>query len=295
MRNVIPIFFSIDKNVEMPCGVSITSLLENASPETFYSIYILHAPEEDYSQSLLNKLPSIYPQCSLSFISVGDAFKGAFEIREITRPAYFRLIAPALLEEYDKLIYYDVDMIFRRDLSPLWETDLGDNYLGAIDLADVLPKKDKDYVINNLGIEPEKGYFNSGALLINCAQIRKDSLMDSFLTMAKKDYLFQDQDILNLVCKGKILSLPNDYNLTNYAYEKRVLSGVEVGNSIIHYNGPKPWKDMCLNMDLWWYYYRKSIFFDERFTYNYGMARPSYLSTMPLKQRLKLLVNYFRQ
>ena len=32
---------------------------------------------------------------------------------------------------------------------------------------------------------------------------------------------------------------------------------------IVHYNGAKPWKEACPNMDIWWDCYRRSIFFDE--------------------------------
>ena len=116
-KQVIPIFFSIDKNVEMPCGVAITSLLESAEADTFYDIFILHGDEDDFSGSLLNQLPSIYKNCDIHFRNVGKAFETAFEIRGITRPTYYRLIAPKLIPEYEKLIYYDVDIIFRRDLT----------------------------------------------------------------------------------------------------------------------------------------------------------------------------------
>ena len=37
----IPIVFAIDKNVVVPCAVTITSLLSNAAPGTEYDIYIL--------------------------------------------------------------------------------------------------------------------------------------------------------------------------------------------------------------------------------------------------------------
>lgn len=41
--NIIPIAFAFDNNLTMPAAVAFTSLLKNASPETFYDIFILHS------------------------------------------------------------------------------------------------------------------------------------------------------------------------------------------------------------------------------------------------------------
>ena len=303
-KQVIPIFFSIDKNVEMPCGVAITSLLESAEADTFYDIFILHGDEDDFSGSLLNQLPSIYKNCDIHFRNVGAAFETAFEIRGITRPTYYRLVAPKLIPEYDKLIYYDVDIIFRRDLTDLYMTSLDNHYFGAVNLYHELPPCDIDYVQNTLKLGLASGYFSAGALLMNAQLIRHDSMMDVFIEMAKNNYTFQDQDVINLSCKGRIRPLPLEYNMTNYAYENLVLHGGDrddvcdrkiLSNSVVHYNGPKPWKDTCLNMDLWWNVYRRSIFFDEKFAYEFWMGRPSFLDKMPLSQRIKLTLKYFRR
>ena len=45
----IPILFTFDDKLVLAAGVCITSLLENAAPDTFYDIFILHSPaENDY-------------------------------------------------------------------------------------------------------------------------------------------------------------------------------------------------------------------------------------------------------
>lgn len=62
---------------------------------------------------------------------------------------------------------------------------------------------------------------------------------------------------------------------------------------IVHYNGPKPWKDYCVNFDIWWEYYRKSPFFDERFYFDFFHGKLNLLDQLPLWKRVKILIRYF--
>ena len=63
-------------------------------------------------------------------------------------------------------------------------------------------------------------------------------------------------------------------------------------SGIVHYNGAKPWNGPCLNMDIWWDYYRRSPFFDEAFCYDFWNTRRNLLVKMPLLKRVKLLLRY---
>ena len=81
--NIVPILFTFDQSLEMPAGVCMTSLLENADTDTFYDIFILHSPTCDFSKSRLQELPGIYGNCKLTFRRVIGEFVGGYEIRGI--------------------------------------------------------------------------------------------------------------------------------------------------------------------------------------------------------------------
>ena len=302
--NTIPIVFSLDRNVEMPAGVCIESLLLNVGSDTFYDIYILHGPKDNFSHSLLNRLPDIHSNCRLSYINVGDSFSHGFEIRGITIAAYYRLLAPILIPKYDKLIYCDIDMIIRSDLEYIYKTDLSDNYFGAVDISPYLEEKDIKYILETIHLDVNYGYFNSGALLINSAKLREDNMIDKFLERGRNQYTYQDQDIINIICNKKITRLPLSFNLTTYAYYSILTNkswvfnseaNTALNNGIIHYNGAKPWKEVCPNMDIWWSYYRKSIFYDEEFTHKFWKDQTYRLEKMSLMKRIKLVGRYFRK
>lgn len=302
----IPIVFAIDKNMEMPAGVAITSLLRNAAPESFYDIYILHSIESDFSKSQLFDLLQLYSNCRITLKCVNGEFDGAFEIRGITEAAYYRLLIPELIPQYEKILYSDVDVIFRDDLSKYLDINLDNYYFGAVDHSHYLDKNSHKYMLKH-GIDISNGYYNSGELVFNSHQLRKDNLIPQFKQHGLKKYRFQDQDIINIVCCGKIKPLPVSFNLTNYLYFSLVGQGDSIcgysdmdknyalSKGTVHYNGAKPWKEVCMNMDIWWDYYRKSIFFDEKFAHDFWYGQTYRIEKMSLWKRIKQVARYFRK
>src|SRR5690606_17750971 len=133
MRNILPIVFCFDDNLVLPAGICINSLLLHAKQDTFYDIFILHDKDAEYPKtSFFNKLKEQFNNFSITFRSVGDEFRGNYEIREITYAAYYRLLIPDIIPEYDKIFYFDVDIIFQCDLYDIYNSvDLSNYYIGG--------------------------------------------------------------------------------------------------------------------------------------------------------------------
>ncbi len=77
-------------------------------------------------------------------------------------------------------------------------------------------------------------------------------------------------------------------------FSKEEIKQEALDNGIVHYNGKKPWNGYCPRFDIWWEYYRHSIFFDRAFYYNFFNNKAFEYDTMPLFDRLKVLYRYFR-
>jgi lipopolysaccharide biosynthesis glycosyltransferase len=300
----IPILFTFDEKLIIPAGVCITSLLENAYPDTFYDIFILHSPDCNLEDSILTRLQDRYPHSRFTFRQVENEFRGAYEIRGIPETAYYRLVSPELIPEYEKFLYSDVDVIFREDLGKYYDIELGDHYFAAVDNGVRLRPSVQKYV-SSLGLDPTNGYFYSGNLVINAALQREDHMADRFRECAKNDYYDQDMAIINIVCNKRILPLGPAYCLSNFLYklivtrrdemveiygEDEILHALKCG--IVHYNGAKPWKRSCMNMDIWWFYYRKSPFFNENFCFDFWEDQTFLLERTSLTKRLKMVARY---
>ena len=138
--NKIPVVFAFDNNLTMPAAVSFYSLLVNARPSTAYDIYILHRRGETLNLAQVECVMAQFPESTLTLREVGDEFDSSFEIRGITTPAYYRLLIPELIPEHDRVVYSDVDVIFRSDLTDIYNADLGDCYFGGVNAIAHLDK-----------------------------------------------------------------------------------------------------------------------------------------------------------
>lgn len=301
----IPIVFAFDNRLTIPAGIAITSLLMNAHEDTFYDIFILHSEKESLDKEILAKVSEKFSNCRITYRTVGNIFDNAFEIRDITTPAYYRLLIPQLVLEYDKVLYSDVDVIFRSDLTGFYKTDIDEFYFGGVNSISHFDNELVDYY-ENINLDPSKIIY-SGNLLINCKALRNAvDIKDEILKHAKKKYRFQDMDVINIACKGNIRYLSPSFCLTNYINksivnnDNRLLElwteselDAAMKYGIIHYNGQKPWKGFCVNFDIWWEYYRKSPVFDPKYYFDFFYSRLNELDALPLWKRIKILVRYF--
>ena len=300
----IPVVFCFDDNLELPAGVCLTSLLVNAKADTFYDIFILHSDKCTFPDGKLNELPVRYGNCKITFRCVGGEFENAFEIRGITVATYYRLLIPEIIPEYDKIIYSDVDVIFRNDLSQIYEsTDMTDFYMAGVSEPSLKEGKFLNY-IRKLNLLPEY-YICAGTLIINARQLREDGIVKEFIKEVNhSNYLFQDMDIINIVCKGKIKRLSPEFGLSlavrhcaiyptgQLFYTKQEFED-SLKEGIIHYTGPKPWVQYCPDFDIWWEYYRKSIFFDQKYYFDFFNRKMNEFDLLPLWKRIKILVRWF--
>lgn len=304
--NIIPIAFAFDNNLTMPAAVAFTSLLKNAAPETFYDIYILHSEKEELDKFFFSKFVEEFQNCKINYVTVGDTFDGAFEIRGITTPAYYRLLIPELIPEYNKVIYADADIIFRMDLSEVYSLDLKENYIAAVKDPGINLTNEGINYIKNLPAVKSGHYINSGFLIMNTSLMRQDNLVEKLKATALHKWRFQDQDTLNIVCSGRIYELATKYNMMDSSYKFGLKEldkwetlysalafkeGLKEGN--IHYNGHKPWKRWSVNFDIWWEYYRMSPIYDESYYFNFFYSRLNELDQLSLLKRIKILVRYF--
>ena len=113
-------------------------------------------------------------------------------------------------------------------------------------------------------------------------------------------------DILNIACNGKIKYINPEFCLTSIIFQwavydrgklKSLWSDESIDKAllegIVHYNGQKPWKQYCINFDIWWEYYRKSPFFDAKYYFDFFYYRLNIFDQLPLWKRIKILIRYF--
>lgn len=277
--NIVPIVFSFNHFVTMPACICLHSLLLSSNKDTCYDIFIIHGEDElmDDDKKQLRSLEKSHKRFEITFINIGNKFDNVYTARGVPKVTYYRILIPDLITKYEKVIFADVDIIFTGDLSSIYfDTNLKDYYLAAVKT----PGLKRKYV-KSLGCDPDN-YSSGGFQIYNLALCREHNISKKQLDLCGNEYFYLDQDITNIVCKGKIKFISPAYNstqtfystasndknsiLSNYS-EKEIHEGLKP--IVIHYNGLNPWQGLCFRHDLWWETYRSSIFFDEVFYFSH--------------------------
>ncbi len=268
MCKEIPVFFSIDDGYAPYLAAALCSAVEHAREDRHYRAIILHQDLSEAHQKRLKALEK--PHFQVEFVqmqkgleSITDRMSNRLRCDYFTLTIYFRLFIPAMFPQYDKGIYIDSDVILQGDLSELFDTDIGDNYLGACtDLSIQQIPELIHYIRDAIGVAPME-YINSGVLLMNLKALRQAKLEERFLELLQQyhlDCVAPDQDYLNALCAGKIYYLDPAWD----AMPNENQPPLEAPK-LIHYNlFSKPWcYDGIQYGDLFWKYVQSGGYYEE--------------------------------
>jgi lipopolysaccharide biosynthesis glycosyltransferase len=261
--NTIPIVFTFDKRIILGAAVAIKSLIDTALPTTSYNIYVYHPDIKPKTIKHFEKmLNDSHHSVTFQYID-----KARFKDAPINKGGswqeivYYRLLIPELLPQYDKVIYSDVDVLFCKDMSEVYNTDLSGYEWGA-----VTAEKNSPQAIAHKYFPENKNEFIywSGFLLMNTKMIRENNFVSRCIETIKifnSRLKFFDLDTINIT-SNKIKALPFEYctlqsiyyldnieDAKEYSFLKEIYSDEELIESknnpaIIHYAGKpgKPWR-----------------------------------------------------
>ncbi len=265
--------FCFDENLTRPVQVAAASLVDSCVRESLHcEIHCVCTGQAGNVESDLRQVVAARDSAStLMMHCIENPYADSYKVRGISAGTYLRLALPELLPETDKILYMDADILVRGSLRELWETPMSGKAVAAVRGAVNLPDKwewnrQRDYW--HL-LEGQRGnYFNAGVTLLNLSEIRRRDLKKTWDELARQKLYYQDQDILNITCRGAVSYLPLKYNRLAYMPEEEYHKFVEEGlctqeefvqameaPAIIHYAGDKPWKRYDTNLgSLWWSY-----------------------------------------
>ena len=260
----VPIVLAFTPDYIIPASTLILSILKHSKKDDrFQIICILAKGMQKQVSAHFDRWDE--PRLEFKYVSVSSQLDHMYIDQKYTASASYRLLLGDLLEEYDKVIYCDCDMIIRQNLAELYRSvSLKDNLLAAVyesPLDFQLP------YLQQLGLKWGE-YFNSGFLVMNLQVFRNEKLSLKLLELANNPSLqFPDQDALNMLCQDRVLALEPKYNSIRTfflpQYKKEFLACYSLcdlkqvmQSGTIHYTGAKPWRSYTVNFEIWWAYYQ---------------------------------------
>jgi lipopolysaccharide biosynthesis glycosyltransferase len=217
-------------------STTVASILFNAHEKEEYNFYILSNKFDKKSKNLFNSLKTIH-KSKFHFIKIDDKwFDGAVH-DWLGVSASYRLKLSSLINE-DKILYLDSDIIAFQNIYELYSTDITNYYLAAVE------DKCSKMMGTRIGLAEDETFVNSGMQLINLKKFREDNLEELIFDKLKKSTFYTDQDVINDVCRQKILTLPLKYNIMPISYEyqdkKEEYDRAMQAPVLVHYTA-KPW------------------------------------------------------
>ena len=238
--------------------VALTSLLENcASP---ISVHVLTADLSAASEDALRRLFAPFPNAELAIERVDDSvFKGIdMSNTHLSKETFFRFLLPSLFPSLDKILYLDMDVIVRGDVSEIFDTPLDGALVAAV--RDLWVDRDEPTGLKGrLGLSASDTYINAGVMLINLDAWRADDIGARAVRLTierSSEFPFFDQDALNMLFRGRTKALDGKWNFTAWNYDRQ--KSLRKGAMILHYAGKvKPWNTPSRRWkDCVWAYYR---------------------------------------
>jgi lipopolysaccharide biosynthesis glycosyltransferase len=261
-----------DDNYAMQLAVTVRSALINLKSDRQILLFIIDGGIKKHNKKkILKSLNS--EKCEVKFIQITDSLLR--DIEEVHKPqssesvitkadyvsiaSFYRLLIPELLpNHFEKAIYLDSDLVVRRNLEQLWQTQLGENYVLAAQDTWIPYISSPTGLLNyqKLGISPDLKYFNAGVLVINLKKWRSDGISAKAINYFKQNLEYvgwYDQGVLNALLAGQWGELDPRWNCSpsnvyGFSSWKESPFTEEVYNNligdpyIIHYvSNKKPW------------------------------------------------------
>lgn len=222
----------------IPLSVMFTSLLMNKKSDLGINLYVLDGGITSENKEKIKNAVKKF-NVSVTFLPIlTDLFKGFYTMAYFGLENYYRIMIPQLMDaDVEKAIYLDSDIIVRDDITKLWETNIDNYYIAAVEDPSGLPRCD------SLSIPRKYGYFNSGVLLFNVKKWKDENLslkIIQYIRNNMRKVFYMDQDALNANLYNKWLALNPKWNYqTSFLYHPILKN---VNPSIIHYTTAyKPW------------------------------------------------------
>lgn len=242
-----------DENFSIPCLVCIVSILEN-NKNNVCNIFVLTDGLEDSTVGKFKHLSNLYKQ-KIDIIKINENyFDGLVVSSFYPRSIYYRYMIPNVLENEDRALYLDCDIIVKSSLSSFYNMDITD-----VPCAVVIDQSADDILIKNR-IETSSTYWNSGVLLMNLNNWRQYGLtkkLVDFINENQDKCIYPDQDAMNILFDKNVAYADVKYNCqVDWFYDiNKVRVSKKYWNSIkqavnnpviIHYcERIKPWHPLC--------------------------------------------------
>lgn len=279
MRKEVPVVLISSNAWVAAAAVTLQSVLDHYKGEDPLKVYIFTSDitKENAKKFVSYSSENVSVEIVQTDISMFEQFR--VEGHYVPPLAFVKVQLAELLPQYDRIIYLDIDLIIKKDISPLMSVDLEGYFMaGVADMAAMVTLQWHKRL-------KKIRYVNTGVLILNAKKMREEDFCQKCIDvkLAHPEYQCQEQDPMNDVSDDEVKFLSVTWNLmsynlvlnpnTNYSmnqinifYETDygTFQELEDDAAVIHLtNEFKPWVyEDCYMSEEWLSIYKRSKFCD---------------------------------
>ena len=286
-HNSVPVVFAANNQFVPMFAACLRSVIDHSTLNYNYDIVLLHSDISEENKLILKKMVEGIKNISLRLFDVTHLIVN-YNLKanaHISVETYYRFLIQDVLPDYEKILYLDCDLVVNADVAELYQENLDGYMLAAVRDADFLGqinganKETQKYIKEQFVMKDAYNYFQAGVILFNEKEMRKAYSLEQWLTFASKPYKYNDQDVLNLYCEGKVKFIDMAWNLITDCDHYRVANVIvyapdsvqkeykaaHANPKIIHYAGfMKPWHNPTEDYaQYFWDALRRTPFYEE--------------------------------
>lgn len=240
---IVHIAQAFDEAYLCPAAVTLASVKNALKGDTLLVVHLLHNNLSGSLQTQFTNIISSLACVEINWINVDSFDFSSYRRLNGSLATYFRIFLPQLVPEHlERIVYLDSDLIVLGDISPLFEINLGNFDILAVN--DQFPNISKGQVLEKLSpsiLHPQENYFNAGVLVFNLNRWRTSNIVElaiNALEDHKYNLKFFDQDALNLVCHSGEIERTWNYQVRR----DTILDLSATMPAILHFSATeKPW------------------------------------------------------
>ena len=258
------VVWSTDERFVKPTLVSILSLLEHASRDV--AVHVMGHRLSGTALDLLGRVEDAYPGTTFEHIPLEDGMIhiDGWPHEDWTPVSMAWLLLPQFFDD-GRVLHLDGDTLVLDDVAPLFDTFMDGKLIAAARDAHTMEIRmwrdaDTDDVARDIATVmsgyPMTDYVNAGVILLDCDGIIRSGLDAEMVQLMEVSGTgrYPDQDILNMIFKGRVKIVGPEWNTHILPYymnpETRRLERHSMRRymtrspRILHFTGTgaKPWK-----------------------------------------------------
>jgi lipopolysaccharide biosynthesis glycosyltransferase len=242
----IPVLACCNEYYAPGLAVALRSLVSNAARDAKFRIIVIDGGMRDSSwhkieATVIEARPGTEITRARPSLARFDSLITDYGASYMT---YARLLVDELFDD-PRVLYVDSDILFQRDIVPLFETDLRGMTVAACQdpLVGTIGNERMD--CKALGLNPSKPYFNAGLLLIDLTRWRDERVSErtlKYLSANGERCPYWDQSALNVTLYDRWHFTDSVWNQFHVLIDNPRFF-IDIADSNLHFVGPaKPWQ-----------------------------------------------------